>query len=1098
MPLSMRKALMILSFLSLSAASGSWAFGADAAERLAARAGAASERTQMYSNALNSILGKTVIFSSGLDYYTETVAKNDAILQRMNRDVAAAREQVYAGRKKGLSAAELQELQIAYHQAKTRQLKHLLGSIESGLYDSNEYIIEQWMMGSLITSGKIVEDYVSNLDQILEPLLFGDVAGVLKNLVLQALDSTYKVTFVDYVKANYGATEKIAQYWWKTYFVDPVNKTSDQKFVEGTIGQGLNEVKDQFGKKLGERVKLEMLSTGKKMSKEAIEKSVKSHAGKVIKNLIDTPALLVEVAMKYYLSGEAHLLFEETAPNEIAFIKKIRGLVGDDEKEINRCYFEKEHFLSRYEQKNKKPPEVEETKPAPAKPSVPGKLTTVTTMQAAVPEADPWQEVTVLVKADRQIDEALDALDPEQEAPPAPDDVLAQIDELWEALQKDEVRLAAFLERRRRIARGYDELLDKWQDTAEAKLQDKRGLSREELRTRLETLAEKRAAAWKPVQAAEEQTDVEIARGRKQFAEEIAEVVGMFNSVGAMKRFDNTEYYPHYQAFIAEVRGWPGIGGVYQEPLRTSLETIDWILKRPFKDYEPALDSGKPSVFVLKHGPALISGLDGLQKAEWALIDKYYDEALDQYEAWEELFGRSPRWMYEDIPELGNRRTQQHIAGWIESFNGPRKNAFARIARIRLQSGSAREQIADLNRRTMLTLRRTRSYLRNALAAADARAELLRRLTTAFEKSSKARQAEHMELRKNVAMGMHGALRGLFGGDLEAGQARGIIRALAKEQDEAEQLSLAWRETVEVLSRLSEEVKTISRQGVKAIENSREALAETRDKGLVTANDQLKAEAAKALEFYRKSSVTGVPWDLAKQYEAYAKENYVNGYNGLGAYAPSRAIRIAPDHKDFVAVSYGNAAAALRICDLYEEFQKGAASDDEARAAADKVHREGLAEIRKKLDAIGDRPVTQGEKDALMAEINALDKEVVKVYNSYGNNWKHWNSNEETELVLRIERLKLAAPRADAVQKAANDWLRSRLAKYEKDLQARDFGSGKAFQEFTADYWKIQAAAGDVFKKHAARLDGHHSFQYDQDIRDRLDRIHKLHLKKRP
>lgn len=1089
----------ILCFLALMGWVCTQVLGAGEDKRLAARAASASERTKMYSNALNSILHKTVIFSSGLDYYTKTVSKNDAVLQRMNRDVVAARDRVNQGRVKQLPPAEQQKLQIAYHQAKTRQLKHLLGSIESGLYNSNEYILDQWMIGCLVTSGKIVEDYLANLSQILEPLLFGDVAGVLKNLVLQMLDSTYKVTFVGHAKAKYGATEKIAQYWWKTYFVDPVNKSNDQKFVEGTIGQGLNEVKDQLGKKIGERVKLTMLSKGEKMSEEAIKQTVESHAKTVIKNLIDSPALLVEVALKYYLVIDAHLLFKETAPNEILMIKKIRDLVGDNEKEINRCYFEPEYFLTKYEQKHKKPPKVEDSKPVVAKPNKTKKVNTVSMMEEAVLESDRWQEVVGLVKTDRQIDQALNALDVGQDEPPKPNDVLTKIDDLWRNLQKDEMRLTAFLGRRSRIEQDYSKLLDQWQEKAEKRLQKIKNLSRDELKVRLDKLDKKKVNAWKSVQTKHDALDSEIKLARKKFAEDLSQVYGMFNSVKAMRHFDNEGYFLHYRALISKIKGWSGAGSVdSQEPQRTSLETTNWLLNGVRKDYEKQLDSGKPSVYVLKFGPALIGSLDDLQKIEWNLIDKDYHNGLKQYKAWEKLFDLSPRWMYEDIPELGSRDTQQHVAGWIASQNDRRHKAFRRIVKLRLESGSALERIADLNRRTMVTLRKTRAYFSNALEAGRARVKLFSSLVNAFEKRSKTRQTEYMNLRKKTAIQMHGALKSLFAGDLELAQVRDIIQRLDTNQKEWESLSSEWAESLRTLSQLSELIKKLSRNGVESLENNRKELAETRDKGLVMNNNNLKDKAERALKAYKKSPIIKLPWDLDKKYQAYAKENFVKGYSGLAAYAPASALHIKPSDKDFVAVSYGDVAAALRICARYERFRKKAESVDEARTAAEKAQTQGLAQIRKKLDEIGDRPVTQEQKDAFMAEINALDKKVVKIYNSFGNNWKHWNSNEETELVLRIERLTLAKPGVEGVQKSANDWLRTRLAKYEKDLEGRTFGTDKEFQKFSANYWKLQADAGKIFKKQSAGIKNPPSFQFDKDILNRITRIQKLHLNKRP
>lgn len=202
-----------------------------------------SELNKSYLKAIQNIVGYNGLFKSGSDFFLETLYSNDPLLARYQKESQEAIRKVQEARREGASNEEILKLQLAYQEARLRENKQFIALIESNLYNSIDYLASETLKNSLKTANKIIDDVLKNWKEILKPLLEGDFGGVIKNAILQLIDSTYKITFIDYCKANYGATEKIAQYWWKTYFVEPFESSEEKKVLDEVLTKASDELK---------------------------------------------------------------------------------------------------------------------------------------------------------------------------------------------------------------------------------------------------------------------------------------------------------------------------------------------------------------------------------------------------------------------------------------------------------------------------------------------------------------------------------------------------------------------------------------------------------------------------------------------------------------------------------------------------------------------------------------------------------------------------------------------------------------------------------------------------------------------------------------
>lgn len=226
--------------------------------------------------------------------------------------------------------------------------KQIIAEMEKGFYDSYMYTIEEFAKGSWSDIKFIANELWGNIGEIISPLLEGDFAGFVKNVILGAIDATFKLRFIDFYKDK--ATEEIAAYWWDYYIVSNLKKTETQKLVEDIVNKGKDELKDKLEKSMVEGVKSKLIESGKEMTKDEIKKEAEKVGKNLIKNLIEFPALLVELVEKYYSVYTFIDLFQQVAPNEFNYIEQIKAVLKElnmlDEDQINNCYRDKVYFMN--------------------------------------------------------------------------------------------------------------------------------------------------------------------------------------------------------------------------------------------------------------------------------------------------------------------------------------------------------------------------------------------------------------------------------------------------------------------------------------------------------------------------------------------------------------------------------------------------------------------------------------------------------------------------------------------------------------------------------------------------------------------------------
>jgi hypothetical protein len=226
--------------------------------------------------------------------------------------------------------------------------KQLIAEMEKGFYDSYMYTIEEFVKGSWADIEFIANELWGKIGDIIAPLLEGDFGGFIKNVIMETVDATFKVRFVNFYKDK--ATEKIATYWWDHYIMNNLNKTETQKLIEDIVNKGKDELKEKLEKSVKEDIKNKLIESGKKLTKDEIKKEAEKAAEKFVKNLVEFPALLVEIIEKYYSVYTFFDLFQQVAPNELNYVEQIKAVLKElnmlDEYQINNCYWDKVYFMN--------------------------------------------------------------------------------------------------------------------------------------------------------------------------------------------------------------------------------------------------------------------------------------------------------------------------------------------------------------------------------------------------------------------------------------------------------------------------------------------------------------------------------------------------------------------------------------------------------------------------------------------------------------------------------------------------------------------------------------------------------------------------------
>lgn len=240
--------------------------------------------------------------------------------------------------------------------------KQLIAEMEKGFYDSYMYAVEEFVKGSWADIKFIANELWGRVGDIIAPLLEGDFGGFIKNVIMETVDATFKVRFVNFYKDK--ATERIATYWWDYYIMSNLNKTETQKLVEDIVNKGKDELKEKLEESVKEDVKNKLIDSGEKLTKDEIKKEAEKAAEKFVKNLVEFPALLVEIIEKYYSVYTFLDLFQQVAPNELSYVEQIKAVLKElnmlDEYQIDNCYWDKVYFMNlRKRLKEKAIPKVE-------------------------------------------------------------------------------------------------------------------------------------------------------------------------------------------------------------------------------------------------------------------------------------------------------------------------------------------------------------------------------------------------------------------------------------------------------------------------------------------------------------------------------------------------------------------------------------------------------------------------------------------------------------------------------------------------------------------------------------------------------------------
>jgi hypothetical protein len=305
------------------------------------------QKTQVEAAIYQRIIAQKGILFDAAEYYKSNPAAQQYYTRK---NEAEARVNQLRGDKKTHSLEYYKALNDFYTFQKM-EYKELSASLEKQWYDSASYIASEAMKGSWRDAKLVVVEVWSKKWDLLKTLLDKGVGDAVKSLIYETIDATYKVRFVDYVMANQGATQKIAEYWWDHFIMGNFKKSDTMELIEDVVGKGQEKIQEKLEEKVKERVTDELLKKGEQLAKDELEKKTKEAAEGFIRNLITVPSILIECASKYYNVIDFNLMFLKAAPNEANYLNneikrvlKELGKLSDDE--IDICYFNSDYFMS--------------------------------------------------------------------------------------------------------------------------------------------------------------------------------------------------------------------------------------------------------------------------------------------------------------------------------------------------------------------------------------------------------------------------------------------------------------------------------------------------------------------------------------------------------------------------------------------------------------------------------------------------------------------------------------------------------------------------------------------------------------------------------
>lgn len=979
-----------------------------------------SELNKSYSRALQNLINRTGLFKYGSEYFYDALYSKDPLLSRLQGEVTRVVQQINDARSRGASDEELRKLQLEYQKVKLRENKQLIALVESNLYTSIDYVASESLKGSLETAAKVIDDVLSNWKSILEPLLEGDVSGVIKNAILQLVDSTYKVTFIDYCKSNYGATDKIANYWWKTYFVDPFENTEDKKILDKVLTKVSDNLKEELKSELTERLKLEILERGGKLAEEAIEETVKNKAEGILKNLIETPSLIAELFLKYYNVVDFQLMFNDLATNEVVFIKQIRELVGNNESEINRCYFDRTYFLMKRKQAiSKRLPDIKPQR----------STSLITTEEEIMPEEiveriretvsreDPAVEISAIESIEKQL-EAMSNSSSEKTIP-LPDKSEQLIKELFAKLENDEISLGTYRTEVHRVVNLYASSVTTIKGKIVSALKTKYengNLSWQDYNSRKSEVEKTANEYITSLNNQRSEYDMKIEEAQSIFKEQFSNIINAVHIKNEIRNIDNTmstkieDFTALYQSKTGQYVPKGGYFSSFSHLINDFTSNAGSGFGKSFID---SLYSDSPSIFLLEHGNWITENLLALLYEEKRLTQNLLNETNKLWEDLLRLFGSAPKYHYT------NESGENIFANSINSIQSSRNSLLSRLQALMDWEWPLSEWIYLLKEKNT----KTRIYLEAHLVFQQEKLELFDQLLQMLVNDFDSFENTYLKAWTKRIEGMCQTLVDMWNEKITPDAAEEKLRSIALSTKDVDVRYENWLQLREEVSQLSDEIYSMKNYGVSLLDSARSEVASKYLKILIRRNESLKNEATHSLKNYEEASLDDYRHDLKRRISDFSNkivdfENYPDDrIRNEGAYYIRMLIRSAFNQK--VGTSYplsfdnpyimgavgGDLEMALKLVESFRDFLKGAETKSLAAKEADKVMEKYLKRIEPEIEVIVSKGnfVTREKKEELLKILNEGHQKAVEVIKSYGVDAGFWYSAREEEIRRKIE-----------------------------------------------------------------------------------------------
>lgn len=974
-----------------------------------------SELNKSYLRAIQNIVGYNGLFKSGSDFFLEALYSNDPLLARFQKETQEAILKVQEARSKGVSNEEILKLQLAYEEARLRENKQFIALIESNLYNSIDYLASETLKNSLKTVNKIIDDVLKNWKQILQPLLEGDFGGVIKNAILQLIDSTYKVTFIDYCKTNYGATEKIAQYWWKTYFVEPFETSQEKKLLDEVLTKASDELKDKLKDRLTERLKLEIISKGNALAKEAIEETVKESAEKILKNIVETPALIVELFTKYYNVVDFQIMFNDIAVNEVVFIKQIRELVGNDENEINRCYFDRAYFLSKRQaaidakKKTRQGKGLAEEQRKSGEDVIPQEV--ITQIEEIALVEDPFHKVSEVQNVEDRIEELSNL--PSTNALPGLDSAKRLIEYAFGQLENDEITLREFNYEVNRIVSVYINQLY----TAKKMIADnlesdyrKRLISQSEYSEKLKQLDEEVEENTKRLNDFAYSKHQEIDAHRQSFNEKLSQLVKTVNQGSEMKLIQDS-LSAKFNQFLELYKQKTG-QTVWTFAFSSFSEMMEGFTEGIGKSFMKELNSKSPSLFLLQNGGWILESLLAIcyedERLTGNLIEKV-DKLSKEVKA---LLDSVPRYYYSD--EDGLVLYSQDVT-LIENF---KRSLLQRMEKTLGWKATISQWAYMIESNNEMTKR----YLEVYLMFLTQKVEIFQRMFQIVVDSFNSLESDYLEKWGNRIEQMAFTIRDMWKQKITPDEARNELKRICQTTEAVDSMYEHWIEMRDMLKDMSSDVYKIRSTGVEMLNFEPSKEYSSYINSMIAKNDDLKTSASQIIEKYEKASLHDYSHNLkARILDYYGSDDASYLWKSISTQIGGTSFPLMPDDPDIMGVIGGDLEKALNLCQRFEEFIKNAEKRVRAADEADRVLNAYLDKVEAEVKSIEKAGgfTTLTKKESLAKLLAEAEEKAIEAFKSYGFECTSWRSSRWWDLKRRIENI--SVPEGKVGQAAEGD-----------------------------------------------------------------------------